>query len=239
MKNKPRPPKPGRPLAVEEPRSQDALPYSSFHVQDFRGIRELTVEPLPRVNLIIGENNAGKTALLEAIFVHSAPFNPMVVTSVAGLRGMGTYKIEFGRMVQRPWISLFRDLDESRQIRLSARDTNGHTRTLVIKTTTDPKDVAQARSKSTHPIPNGQGTASSSARIEILRWHYSGSGREEISLLFLDGTEPRTDYPGRFIGSRWIPNFAEIADQFGELEIEKRAVRQCFTLTLDLASCFR
>jgi predicted ATPase len=29
-------------------------------------------------------------------------------------------------------------------------------------------------------------------------------------------------YPGRFLGSRWAPNFPEIADQFGELEIDKK-----------------
>lgn len=231
MKHKPRAPKkPDGPSAVEEQRSRDGLRYSSFHVQDFRGIRELTVEPLPRVNLIIGENNAGKTALLEAIFLHSAAFNPMAVSTVASLRGIGTYKIEFGRMVQRPWSSLFSDLDESRQIRLSARDASGRTRTLAINTTTDPKDLAHVRSTSTHSVPNGQSAVSSSARTEILKWHYSGGGREEVSLLFLDGAELKTYpvvvrdpiYPGRFIGSRWVPNFVEIANQFGELEIEKR-----------------
>jgi predicted ATPase len=231
MKHKPRgSKKPDGPSVIEEQRSRDALRYSSFQVQDFRGIRELAVEPLTRVNLIAGENNAGKTALLEAIFLHSAPFNPMVVTTVAGLRGIAIYKIEFGRMVQRPWSSLFSDLDESRQIRLSARDACGHTRTLVVKTTSDAKDVAQVRSISTHAVPNGQGVASSGVRTEILRWHYSGGGREEISLLFLDGAELKTYplvarepvYPGRFLGSRWAPNFPEIADQFGELEIDKK-----------------
>jgi hypothetical protein len=29
-------------------------------------------------------------------------------------------------------------------------------------------------------------------------------------------------FPGRFIGSRWSPDFPEIAEQFGELEIERK-----------------
>jgi|SRR4051812_138330 len=36
-------------------------------VQGFRCFRELHVEPLTRVNLFVGQNNAGKTSLLEAV----------------------------------------------------------------------------------------------------------------------------------------------------------------------------
>lgn len=41
----------------------------SLHIQNFRGFRDLRVEPLKRVNLITGENDTGKTALLEALYV--------------------------------------------------------------------------------------------------------------------------------------------------------------------------
>ena len=72
---------------VDENRVEDDLRYSNFEVQNFRCIRNLTVDPMERVNLIAGENNAGKTALLEALFLHSGAFNPQLVMSVAGLRG--------------------------------------------------------------------------------------------------------------------------------------------------------
>ena len=39
-----------------------------FSVRNFRCLRKLEIEPLARVNLIVGENNVGKTALLEALF---------------------------------------------------------------------------------------------------------------------------------------------------------------------------
>ncbi|MBN1565485.1 MAG: AAA family ATPase, partial [Anaerolineae bacterium] len=42
--------------------------YTSFHIKNFRGFRDLTLDGLARVNLIAGGNNVGKTALLEAIF---------------------------------------------------------------------------------------------------------------------------------------------------------------------------
>jgi hypothetical protein len=47
--------------------------FHSFTVKNFRCFRELTLEPLQRINLIAGKNNTGKTALLEAIHLHSYP----------------------------------------------------------------------------------------------------------------------------------------------------------------------
>lgn len=43
------------------------LPLQSFEVDGFRGIRELSLPALGRVNLLVGKNNAGKTSLLEAV----------------------------------------------------------------------------------------------------------------------------------------------------------------------------
>ena len=39
----------------------------SLTASGFRCFREILVEPLTRVNLFVGENNAGKTSLLEAV----------------------------------------------------------------------------------------------------------------------------------------------------------------------------
>ncbi|HEX8435199.1 AAA family ATPase, partial [Archangium sp.] len=42
---------------------------TSLEVENFRGIERLSVSGLGRINLIIGKNNAGKTALMEAFGV--------------------------------------------------------------------------------------------------------------------------------------------------------------------------
>jgi len=39
----------------------------SVHIKNFRGFRDLKLDPLKRVNLIIGQNNTGKTGVLEAL----------------------------------------------------------------------------------------------------------------------------------------------------------------------------
>src|SRR5438874_1754748 len=45
----------------------------SFHIKNYRGFKDFTIEPLERVNLITGANNVGKTALLEALYLNLTP----------------------------------------------------------------------------------------------------------------------------------------------------------------------
>lgn len=40
---------------------------TNVHLKNFRGFKDTTVGPLKRVNLIVGQNNTGKTGLLEAL----------------------------------------------------------------------------------------------------------------------------------------------------------------------------
>ena len=51
-------------------------------------MRELDIEPLARVNLIVGENNVGKTALLEALYLSLNPGNPDATLRVNHSRGV-------------------------------------------------------------------------------------------------------------------------------------------------------
>ncbi len=46
--------------------------YRTFTIKNFRCFDELTVEGMGRINLIAGKNNVGKTALLEALWVHNS-----------------------------------------------------------------------------------------------------------------------------------------------------------------------
>ena len=43
--------------------------FSAIHVECYRGIDDLALEAPGRVNLVVGVNNAGKTSLLEAIYL--------------------------------------------------------------------------------------------------------------------------------------------------------------------------
>ena len=48
------------------------LILNSLEVRNFRGFRDLKIEHLGRVNLLVGKNNVGKTSLLEAIQLYAS-----------------------------------------------------------------------------------------------------------------------------------------------------------------------
>jgi AAA15 family ATPase/GTPase len=50
----------------------------SFYLENFRLFDKLEVKRLGRVNLIVGRNNAGKSAFLEAIYIYAAETDPEV-----------------------------------------------------------------------------------------------------------------------------------------------------------------
>ena len=55
------------------------LVLESLDIRQFRGLRELRIERLGRVNLIVGKNNVGKTTVLEALRLYAQPGNPDVL----------------------------------------------------------------------------------------------------------------------------------------------------------------
>ena len=52
------------------------LPLESFSVQQFRGIRNIELNQLGRVNILVGRNNCGKTSILEALATYARPLRP-------------------------------------------------------------------------------------------------------------------------------------------------------------------
>ena len=102
--------------------------YTSFTIENFRCFEQLTVEPLARVNLICGENNSGKTALLEALWLHSGPNSPDLGLRLNNFRGIA------GPDPNRLLHDLFRDFDPQRTVAMTAEgDWSGRPRTLKIK----------------------------------------------------------------------------------------------------------
>ena len=88
--------------------------YTSFSIENFRLFDQLTVEPLARVNLIAGQNNAGKTALLEALWLYTGQNNPELAQRINIWRGLpGT---EPGELFS----DLFRDYRTDKPIKLAA-----------------------------------------------------------------------------------------------------------------------
>jgi len=58
----------------------------TFRIDSFRGLREVALDDVGRVNLIVGGNNSGKTSILEALAVFSSPADISEWASIARLR---------------------------------------------------------------------------------------------------------------------------------------------------------
>lgn len=59
---------------------------NEFTISQFRGIRDLKLEELGQINLLVGWNNSGKTSVLEALSIFCDPLNPLKWSSIASMR---------------------------------------------------------------------------------------------------------------------------------------------------------
>ena len=90
--------------------------YTSFRVKNFRCFRDLQLNDLGRVNLIAGRNNSGKTALLEAIYLHTKP-SPQVLFNLQQARGLDVPSDN----LPTHWKQFFRHLDSTKSIEMDGQ----------------------------------------------------------------------------------------------------------------------
>jgi len=95
--------------------------YSSFEVESFRCFERLRLHGVGRVNLIAGRNNVGKTALLEALYLHATRGEPYALLRIIRERAGVEPRTELAED-HLFWEPLFWRLDTSRQIRANAQE---------------------------------------------------------------------------------------------------------------------
>ena len=165
--------------------------YTSFTIENFRLFDRLAVEPLARVNLIAGGNNAGKTALLEALWLHIGQNNPELAQRINVWRGFpGSEPGEF-------FADLFRGYQTDLPIKLTAVDKYGSgAQTLTIS--------RQPRTESATPMApllsaGPQSRRSQSERVhdtEIVFEYADGSGDVFPSRAWVESAPLPFELPG-------------------------------------------
>ena len=91
-----------------------------IHITNFRRFRELEVPRATRINVITGSNNAGKTSLLEAIFLLSSGGNPTGVNIGRDLRGLVEDTQKPAAVREILWKPMFSALDTGTSIKIAA-----------------------------------------------------------------------------------------------------------------------
>jgi len=66
-----------------------ALSFTQVEIDGFRGLRSLNLEGLGRVNILVGQNNCGKTSVLEALSILCQPQNPREWIKIVRQRDFG------------------------------------------------------------------------------------------------------------------------------------------------------
>ena len=92
--------------------------YKSFRVKNFRCFKDLQINDLGRVNLIAGKNNTGKTALMEAMYLHTRPHEPELLTNLQSVRDLEMPTQELPSF----WSHFFFGLDSSKDIEMEGEN---------------------------------------------------------------------------------------------------------------------
>lgn len=62
--------------------------YKNLEIIGFRGIRKAKIEDLSRINIFVGQNNSGKSSILEALFLLTGFNSPSLVLSIDMFRNL-------------------------------------------------------------------------------------------------------------------------------------------------------
>lgn len=211
------------------------LKYQNLRIKNFRGFRELTISNLSRVNLFVGKNAIGKTALLEAIFVHSGFYNPNLAISVNALRGVEIFKIDPLTSLETPWNSLFNEYKVEETIEIES-DSGEVKCTTRLKTLNLEERIQLAEKLRREAFGMSVFSAESSQVLE-LQLDRDGENREYFLMLDQNGMRllsvPQSpDFPTIFITSNRKASPQELSEKFSKLMInDKERIKDIVNLS--------
>lgn len=105
---------------------------NNIEIKNFRGFEKLTIEGCRRINVIVGDNGVGKTALLEAIFL-ALSGHPEVAVRLRQWRGLeGSFSGSPRQIEDALWGDYFHQVDSKRTISIALSGSGVEARTCVI-----------------------------------------------------------------------------------------------------------
>ncbi len=92
---------------------------TSLRVANYRALRDLRIDELNRINLISGQNNSGKTTLLESLLMLSAG-HPDITLHRFIVRGMKSENLPRDAIPSVYWKQIFPSFDLRKEIQITA-----------------------------------------------------------------------------------------------------------------------
>ena len=94
---------------------------NKVHVKSYRGLRDVRLEGLTDINVLIGPNTSGKTTVLEALHVIANPSSPGVLASLGFWRGMGRLTLHAPDALE----TIFRNMSLDDEVSIRCRTSEG------------------------------------------------------------------------------------------------------------------
>lgn len=211
--------------------------YRKVTIENFRGIRRLDLHNLGETNIILGDNNVGKTSLLEILWLLEAPGNPALSFNLSVFRGMEAAGSASG--LSTVWKGMFRNFVTDRPITVTGIDSDRRERKLHIELLTEiPEWVLSDEDKQV--LSNANDVEPGMYSTQTLRFRYEIDGKLVSSTdIAAFGTRIRGQVnegvrrPATgFLSTRYFTSPGELASRFtkvfdtGRLRSVEAALRQ-------------
>lgn len=207
----------------------------SVHIRNFRGLKDLEIEGLGRINLFAGRNNSGKTALLEALSLLAGAGWPNLAFHRPVARGADVLaevesapgsEVSAAMVRESLWKPMFYGLDLSGRIEVEAQHSKLGNLSLIVDF---------ARKKNVEIAIGNLGGKSVAQLQDTLGFVYtSGETGEVTSQAFMDdksqpqavytgdtGTDLNLPFPSAHVSSRGLGHLQD-AKNLGEVRRRKQ-----------------
>ena len=101
--------------------------FKKVKINSFRGISNLEIDDLKRVNLFVGKNNCGKTSVLEGIYLLS---NPMSILNLVNIRNIGE-RYNFETVINLV-SAIFKDMDIDVPVKIEGDLNSNEKKEIVV-----------------------------------------------------------------------------------------------------------
>lgn len=191
----------------------------TVRIKNFRGFTELTLDNLERVNLLAGANGTGKTAVLEALFLHMGAHNPEIGMRINAFRGLTVFKVDLDDL----YAPLFHRYDLDGAVEITSTDDQGVERCLTVRLS----DIAVTALEPSNGNDRPDSLSTTSSAREV-RFEYEDSEGKRAAVNGRLMTEGLRFQVGKPWGGQAIflatcsHNPAEDAQRFSELAVQMR-----------------
>lgn len=210
--------------------------FKELVIKSFRGINNLEIKDFQRINLFVGNNNCGKTTVLESLYLLTAPTNSDLIPRINAFRRYNlideyTWRLYFNNLVTESEIKMIGQLinpKETRELlllpRIEAKSSN-----LVIKNhLAESKTTLDTKSSQTilEPKINGlilkyKGTKTKNKPLKSEIFINIDQGKSTLTPVMAEGYYEERH--GKFLNQRNI--FKELTVQFDQVQKLKQIPR--------------